>query len=1364
MSESKSASVVFTNGSFLAKNAQQRADSAKSAAEKAQALASGAQKTADGKNKVYRVKDVSTIPTVNLKHGDICFTDNAVYTWTGKSWEKTVSDTTGAEIHAKVEAAMQESRKSVANLKTDFEAKAKQMDASLTAATNAVANDLSAAKENLATVANDLSATKASLTAATNKVANDLSAAKENLAAVSNDLSATKASLATVNSDLSVTKDSLADTGNKLAAATSEFQRQTGQLSGSLSTANSKIEFNSKAIAEVKHTAEEVSTTVSNLHSGDRNLARGVASSKDWFVFQGFKNLTNYCSDLVTYSLETLKAGDKVTFGITMKNEGVTSGTMIFMQWGNVSQWNRDYSAISSPANVTDFVPNGAEKALTYTITITDGMLNGNSTYTINIRTDNVPAGGKLSFRYAFVKKGTMATDWTPAPEDTDQAISKVSQTAGEIRADLTNAQNDVASVKITASSLQSQITDNKNNISSVKQTADSLTSTVGQMPAKWQQAINDKASAQVLDSNVDMNNLTTAGTYLIKDRGVKNAPVSAWFMATVESTADHTRVVQRVKRDADNIAYERSSYDSGWTEWERVATGTDVSSIKQTMDSITTRVSNAEGNVSGLQQTATKLQSDLTNAKGDISSLQQTASGLTSRVGNAEGNISQLQQTANGLTSTVSNLHSGDRNLARGVASSKDWFDFQGFNNLTNYCYDLVTYSLDTLKAGDKITFGITMKNEGVTSGTMLFMQRGNVSEWTRDYSQFCPAGNVTDFVPNGAEEALTYTITITDGMLNGNSTYTIKIRTDNVPAGGKLSFRYAFVKKGTMATDWTPAPEDVDDSISQVKQTADGISAYVKGSRGSQTLAALLSMDPNNSTIGQVVNGHVVAAINTSSDGSVKIDGKTLHITADTKIENAVIKSAMIDSIDASKITTGTLDASHINVINLDANSITTGSLSAALYSVTDFTNYTISASSTWNFDDTKSTHGNWFLIGETTSDHVYNGPKDANQNKLTPYMYVTSRGSSDGTRFTVTVWKDDDPTQYQRVWNGSSWSQWVMLPNSQNLVSAINLSPDSVKISGKNIELSGDTTITGNLNLLPLNQRTVNQFDQGLHNPWFWRDSKVFAGTGGLQLQSTILSQHYSDDNTSIGGLRGGPSAAITTLAPTYLKFTVYPSWNDVTNNFSNQLCRTYIDAGRIETNDVWAGNFRLTGHKMYSQDNNSLYVTNSKGTNFDDHGSVGFQVWGGIGLGKRTIYTPTNDLYIQQGNVGPDFDQSYDRAIKVDVHCNKVISQRANTIASRLSVKTDITKVTYDRALAAVEGTEMYDYRYISDDSGQHYVSGIIDDVNPEPQYHMDEMLINKERTARIDANLLGYHHVIIQKLLDRVAALEEKVKQ
>lgn len=923
MSESKSASVVFTNGSLLAKNAQAVAGNAKTAAEEAQAAATGAQKTADGKNSVYRGSDPNTVPKTGLKEGDIYFADNALYTWNGSAWEKTVSDTTGAEIHEKVEKAMQESQKAVAELKTNVEEKASQIDKSLT-------NDLSAAKA---------------------------------------DLADTKKSLEKTASDLSSTKQSLADTGKKLETTVSDFQRETGKLSGSLSTANSKIEYNSKSIAEVKHTAEGISTTVSNMHAGDRNLASGVASSKDWCVFGGFNNLTNYGRNLVNYSLDTLKAGDTVTFGITMKNEGVTSGTMIIQQFGNVSLWNRDYSSISLTANVTDYVPNGTEKALTYTTTITDGMLNGNTSYTITARTDNIPAGGKLSFRYAFVKRGTLATDWTPAPEDTTQAISKISQTA----------------------------------------------------------------------------------------------------------------------------------------------------------------------------------------------------------------------------------------------------------NSLT----------------------------------------------------------------------------------------------------------------------------------------------AYVKESRGSNTLASLLSMDPDNSTIGQVVNGHVVAAINTSSDGSVKIDGKALHISANTTIDQAVIHAANIDSIDASTIRTGTLNAAHVNVINLDANSITTRSLRAAINSVTDFKEHTVSPSSPWDFNLTKDTNGNWFLDGERTGKHLYNGPDDKNGHKLAPYMYVTSRGALDGRRVTVTVWKDDDPTQYQRTWIGDHWTPWVMLPNSQNLVSAINISPDSVKISGKNIELDGNTTVTGQLDLMRKNTNWVSQ-SSNYHNNWSWNNAHIYFNNY-LQLLGENCNVTYTDDNSHLNG--GKKFYSIGTLTPGYLKFTTYQDKvSAIGESFNGQIARTYIDSNRIETNDARAGNLRIVGHHIRATDDKFVLISNHAGTNFDNNGSVGFQVYGGIGLGKNTIYTPSDgDLYIQEGNACQNLGNSYSGAGKVNIHCGKVTSQWANTVSSRLSVKNDITKVTYDRALAAVEGTEMYDYRYINDYTGQHYVSGIIDDINPDPQYHMDGMLINKERTARIDANLVGYHHVVIQKLLDRVAALEEKAK-
>lgn len=78
------------------------------------------------------------------------------------------------------------------------------------------------------------------------------------------------------------------------------------------------------------------------------------------------------------------------------------------------------------------------------------------------------------------------------------------------------------------------------------------------------------------------------------------------------------------------------------------------ISTLEQTSRSLTSRIADSEGNISILRQTATDLVSRMGNAEGSISDVRQTATSLTTRIGTAEGNISAVQQTASGLVSTV--------------------------------------------------------------------------------------------------------------------------------------------------------------------------------------------------------------------------------------------------------------------------------------------------------------------------------------------------------------------------------------------------------------------------------------------------------------------------------------------------------------------------------------------------------------------------------------------------------------------------------------------------------------------------------------------------------------------------------------
>ena len=80
-----------------------------------------------------------------------------------------------------------------------------------------------------------------------------------------------------------------------------------------------------------------------------------------------------------------------------------------------------------------------------------------------------------------------------------------------------------------------------------------------------------------------------------------------------------------------------------------------DISTLRQTVNSFSTRIETAEGNASTALQTANGFATRISTAEGNISSLQQTASSLSSRISTADGKISTLQQTVNGFTLSVS-------------------------------------------------------------------------------------------------------------------------------------------------------------------------------------------------------------------------------------------------------------------------------------------------------------------------------------------------------------------------------------------------------------------------------------------------------------------------------------------------------------------------------------------------------------------------------------------------------------------------------------------------------------------------------------------------------------------------------------
>lgn len=880
--------------------------------------------------------------------------------------------------------------------------------------------------EDLTRVKNELSSAAESqwesAKAATSKVANDLSATKSRLEDTRTSLADTRDSLATTASDLSTTKADLEETKTSLATATSEFQRQTGQLSGSLSTANAKIEYNSNAIAEVKHTAEEISTTVSNIRVGGRNLLTN----------------TRTLSDVWNGTTETVD-------GFTVaKATQTNSGVYAPIQWNDlVVKSNTDYvltfyAKASKQTTIYSYLYNIGTDTVYADGSTFNTLTTDYQRYVVHFHTATMPAdrtvnclpvrlteGGVTAWIYGVqLEEGNTATQWQPNPNDTDQEISKVSQKANAIRADLTNTQNDVASVKATASSLTSSVanahdeisnlqqtasglqysvTNAQSDISNLQQRADSITSTLsngGRNLLSNTREMNDSSIWENLslwdkgdfyhDGRNDCQIVQTSTQkwnglkqYVFVEAGIKytfsidaksgdNGNHTAWFFITLNNAQEGPQNKAEAIGDGQTL-----NYTPTWTRYSftitattngyvapRIERGTTTNELLQLArpqfecGETATPWQPSNGDIATLQQTAEGLTSSIANAKGDISTLQTTANGLKSTVANQSDKISQLQQDADGLTVTVK---SNGHNLLRDTDTVPNWGgDKETVGNFT-VVKAVMTLDVDSY---DPIAWNYLTTIKPNTDYTLSFWAKADQPAYI--YSYLYNIGTDTVYMDGSTWSHLT----------TSYQRFEIHFHTQNFSAGRTVNClpmriitknvaHYIYgcqLEEGTMATAWSPAPEDV----SALKVTAQKLQATVG--------------DDNTGLVSYVkaIPGQISSAITASQQATV-----------------------ITSAVDVHNMTTA----------------------------------------------------GYYLLKGALT-----NSPVDA-------WAFLRVITSDSGDRIYHRIWKDNASTVYTEEWTGS-WSGWATHINSDNLksnvITAINQSTEGVSITGNKITLDGNVNV--------------------------------------------------------------------------------------------------------------------------------------------------------------------------------------------------------------------------------------------------------------------------------------------------------------
>lgn len=282
------------------------------------------------------------------------------------------------------------------------------------------------------------------------------------------------------------------------------------------------------------------------------------------------------------------------------------------------------------------------------------------------------------------------------------------------------------------------------------------------------------------------------------------------------EITTSHTTSISTMQGQISSLISEdttiKGNYDALLSRYN--ATVNTVDSMKTTIgehttilnsqnDSIvavTTKANTIESNLAGTTQTVSEVKSNLSGTQQRVTKVETSLSGLTTRVSSTETNLA--------------NLEIGGRNLVLDSKPQK-----QGSS------YAVVSRHLSVdLQAGVTYTISFCGRVVDGDGSLVVYLYRNDWKDSIQKSTKYKENTVISwQFTPkiSGAFQIEAYSF-LSQGV-----------------AGGNVYLDWFKVEKGNKATDWTPAPEDVDQQITAAEtiasQTADKFNWLVKSGTNS-------------------------------------------------------------------------------------------------------------------------------------------------------------------------------------------------------------------------------------------------------------------------------------------------------------------------------------------------------------------------------------------------------------------------------------------------------------------------------------------------------------------------------------------------
>lgn len=581
---------------------------------------------------------------------------------------------------------------------------------------------------------------------------------------------------------------------------------------------------------------------------------------------------------------------------------------------------------------------------------------------------------------------------------DNTGKISTITQAVDGVKTSVANAQGDITSIKADVSGTKQTVANAQKDITSIKTSVSGVQTDITNAKKDITSVKTDISGVKTSVSNVqgDVTSLKTSVSGVQTD--VKSAKgditsIKADVSGVKTTIADHTGKITQLTTDVNGVKstvaskVDKTVYQSYVTQTDKALsaklTASDLKGYAKTTD---------------LEARAGKIEASLTSVNGKLDGLQIGGANLL--------DDSERERTKSQLANAETDVF--QQKLVKAPTAST-YFTVSFFakasvdkTSICNFLYDVTGKYTDgkCIQRWDTQHNPSSCGKDGATPLTLGTSYKKYYITW---------------------ELSQAFTLDNTHALIVG--------RIYKGTTGATVSIRHVKLEKGNKATDWCMSDNDFQSQLNtlsgKITATSDRLSSvYTKSETDAKLKTkveqSVLTQTSNNLSASIAKNSKILASAGLVND-TAYINANRIALNGKTLMSNATINDALIGNLSANKITTGTLNASKVNLINVNASNISTGTLNGIKITSTGKDPSGTASTTTIHsgYIDTNVINcSDYILVGKADPD-----PRKRWQTKQTPQgMWFQTPAKINGhTGNAASDWQ----TEWQGFMGGDGWN---------------------------------------------------------------------------------------------------------------------------------------------------------------------------------------------------------------------------------------------------------------------------------------------------------------------------------------------------